>query len=372
MNEFLKNQFVKRGFTLPEVVIASFIFTVIGVIGITIFVNVTRVQVRIALENAIYEDGRFMMERIARVVRQNTIDYEEYYNVVAEGKSYGELHGCYASRFYNYGSDGDFGATCNDGVTLVKDDPDCVVDKTTLDINTGQNPYKGIGVPTNYKPEDANSVCDEAYNLPAGCIVPANPAALHLRDELYLINNKGTTKTMFALKKVNSSPAEFVLAMLELEGADDDSDGITETWVDTAGGAPTYYRDYCASGYDCDTPTADYTNQPTRLHDGYTTAAKLYKGFVPVSPQRTTITDLKFYISPLDDPRKAFAETDISLAIQQQPHVTVVMSLQPADSQLAAFAGTPPTITLQNTITSRVYNDVRSYMSEARCTGAYK
>ena len=30
-----------------------------------------------ALENAIYEDTRFMMQRISREIRQNTVDYED-------------------------------------------------------------------------------------------------------------------------------------------------------------------------------------------------------------------------------------------------------------------------------------------------------
>ena len=97
----------KKGFTLVEVIIASSIFTIVSLIGVTVFVNVTRIQKRISLENAMYEDGRFMMERLAREIRENTVDYEEYYNKNVEGSvQYGQEYGCYSTRFYNPGSAG--------------------------------------------------------------------------------------------------------------------------------------------------------------------------------------------------------------------------------------------------------------------------
>ena len=74
----------KKGFTLVEVILATSIFALVAIIGVIIFVNVTRIQRRIALENSLYEDGRFMMERLAREIRYNTIDYEEYYNKLVE------------------------------------------------------------------------------------------------------------------------------------------------------------------------------------------------------------------------------------------------------------------------------------------------
>jgi hypothetical protein len=102
-----------------------------------------------------------------------------------------------------------------------------------------------------------------------------------------------------------------------------------------------------------------------------TVTGMLYKGFVPISPLRTTVTKLHFYIAPLEDPRKAFAETDPALAIQQQPHVTIVMTLTPAASELTGYAETPPSVTLQNTVSSRVYNEVKSYTGDGVCTKGY-
>lgn len=362
IRRFSKTGFRSSGFTLVEVIIASSIFTIVSLIGVTVFINVTRIQRKIALENAIYEDGRFMMERISREIRANTVDYAEYYNKLAEaGTVYGEKYTCYASRFYNPGTDGTgtghLGALCSDpplGDPL--SNPGCVIDKTTLDVNTGKNPYSGNIFAADKDPEDSNAFCDQRFGSGTGC---GTDATLHNQSQLYLINAKGTKKTLLARKKVNAAPDEYSLAMVQIEGEDTDNDAIVDKWVDLG----MSKKFYCSTNYDC---PATLTDLESTL-DG-TTAATRYVGFVPISPMRTVVKDLRFYVSPLEDPRKAFAETTTTDAIQQQPHITIVMVLQPAASEMGSFGGEIPTITLQNTVSSRVYNEVKSYTGIESCT----
>lgn len=359
----------KHGFTLIEVVIASTIFTIVGVIGVTVFVNIIRIQRRITLENAIYEDGRFMMERLVREIRENTVDYEEYYrddmtrnNVGGQPTpSFGQKYGCYASRFFNPGTtDGDaqndsLGTKCNDALnTPIENSPGCAINKNTIDKNTGVNPYLGnVG---NHNSHDANASCDNFNNGDGNCIPPAgsiNPAYVH--DKLFLIDGKGAVKTFFALKKnPNNSPQnESSLAILKLVGKDENTDGIVETWVKN--GQPL-----CSDKFDCVFPLG--SGLASTLSSG--APADLYKGFVPISPLRTEIVDLKFYVSPIEDPRKAFNESDPADAILQQPHVTVVMNLKPSRTESKNFAGDPPVVTLQTTVSSRVYNEVKSFLGK--------
>jgi len=355
------------GFTLVEVIIASSVFTIVSLIGVTVFVNVTRIQRRIALENAIYEDGRFMMERIAREIRENTIDYEEYYNKLVEGGKYGQAYTCYASRFYNPGSgglaSGNLGATCSDqpaplGGGDPKVYPGCIIDKTTLDVNTGKNPYSG-NIFSKKNSEDSSAFCDENFSTSPACADAEDPT-LHDQSELYLINSKGTQKTLLARKKVNDTPSdEYTLGMLQILGEDTNTDSIVDKWVDLSGSPNNFY---CAQDFDCPVTLSNLESTLVGL-----TSATRYQGFVPISPMRTTIKDLRFYISPLEDPRKAFAETAPADSIQQQPHVTVVMVLQPANSEIGKFGGEVPTITLQNTISTRVYNEVKSYSGDGLC-----
>lgn len=340
----------KKGYTLVEVIIASTIFTMVGVMGLVVFVNVLRIQRKIDLENAIYEDGRFLMERISREIRQNSIDYEEYYNETT-GKKLGEFFGCYAKQFYNPGSDLVLGALCNDGYP-VEQKPGCTVDKSTLDINTGEHPY-----PTLFSTDSSfkNAFC--TTGTPA-CKKPIN----YMRDRLDLISSDGTQKTIITSKKIKADivPAndEYAVSMLRLTGKDVNRDGITEKWVDISGGTNFDYSDYCNPGYDC-----DFTVSATP-EDNLIEGANLFEGFVPISPLRTNVENLQFFVAPMEDPRKAFAETNTAENIQQQPHVTVVMTLTPSADQLTNFAGEVPKITLQTTVTSRVNNEVKSYYPE--------
>lgn len=341
----------RKGVTLVEVIVASSVFVAVSIIGVTVFVNVMRIQRRIALENAIYEDARFMMERISREVRYNTIDYEEYYRA-NRGLQHGQDYGCYAQAFYNPGSDTSIGALCSyPAVVPVESDPGCVVDKTTLDVNTGENPYSGIG--GLYGPTDANAFCDEIYGTESNCAVGSTDFSLS-QDQLYLINPEGSQKTYIGRKLVNSGTGEHAVAMLRISGEDTDTDGILEKWYDTT----DHYENYCNEGFNC--PAASIDNLDNNL-DG-SDPADLYDGFVPFTPLRTNVTQLSFFLSPVEDPRKAFAETQVNELVQQQPHVIVVMTVEPAESELQGFAGDPPEVTIQSTITSRVYNEVKSYL----------
>jgi hypothetical protein len=123
---------------------------------------------------------------------------------------------------------------------------------------------------------------------------------------------------------------------------------------------------HCSANYDCPISLTDLESSLVG-----TTAATRYVGFVPISPMRTVVKDLRFYVSPLEDPRKAFAETTTTDAIQQQPHITIVMVLQPSASEMGSFGGEVPTITLQNTVSSRVYNEVKSYTGIESCSTDY-
>lgn len=344
-------------FTLTEVLLATSIFTIVGLIGITVFVSVIRTQRRVALENAIYEDTRFMMQRISREIRQNTVDYEEYYNKALPAESatvknpdgisvnpYGNRWGCYASRFYNPGVGGGpkipggFGAYCND-VLKTPATPDCVIKKDTLDINTGQNPYLGrLGGPLS---GSANAFCDNNIIGATGCGTTLNP-----QKELYLINPQGKEKTLLARKILNTD-GEHAMALLRLTGKDDDNDGIVENW--RACGALNKFC--CSWGFDC-------PNALSSLESTLSATTLVEKGFVPISPTRSNVKSLSFYIAPMEDPRKAFSEPD---DIQQQPHVTVIMTVEPSKSVLQGYAGNIPEITLQTTVTSRVDHEVRSF-----------
>jgi len=351
----IKKNFKKsRGLTLVEILVAVSLFSTVGLMALTVFINITRIQGRLALENAIYEDARFMMERISRAIRNNAIDYEEYFNKgVSPTNEYGKLYGCYAAQFYNPGQGvaagvevpgtGKLGAQCSDG--SLYNGQECVVFKPSIDINTGMYPYRGASMPV---PIDSTAFCPQYLNGPlASCTVSTSAT----KPELYLINKDGTVKTFFAKKIVKKIPSndEFALAMFEKMSVDKNSDGINETWKGCALDNPLC----CTSEYDC----KDLVTLESSL-----TSGDVYKGFVPLSPLRSNVTKLEFQIMPTEDPRKAFAEPSYI----SQPRVRITLSVQPSAAQLNRFGNPPkadiPTIVLQTTVSSRIQSEVKSYL----------
>jgi hypothetical protein len=87
----------------------------------------------------------------------------------------------------------------------------------------------------------------------------------------------------------------------------------------------------------------------------------VFENFVPLSPMRTNIIDLKFIVSPLEDPYKAFAETDPLAGTLIQPHITVILTVEPSASETQDYIGPIPRKTLQTTIYSQVRQNVESY-----------
>lgn len=344
-----------KGFTLIEVLVSVSLFSIIGLIAINIFINITRIQGRLALENAIYEDARFMMERMSRSIRSNTIDYEEYFNkAVSKDHLYGEFFGCYAAQFYNpgigsptdlYKPVGTLGAFCNDGKPYYGQDG-CVVFKPSIDLNTGEYPYKGAPVPLGMA-VPSNAFCPVyVFGGPAGCTVKNDNET----KELYLINRDGNTKTIFALKTVSQAPLKKSLAMVEILGEDANGDGLTEKWKDCKSGSNALC---CANDYSCDTVA---TLEETLL------SGDIYTGFIPISPLRTNVTHLSFRISPGDDPHKAFAEADTLT----QPRVVITLEARPSDEELEKLGLTSvdfSPIVLQTTISPRVQSEVKSYFA---------
>ena len=324
----------KKGFTLVEMLVAVSLFAVVSLIGTMIFINVSRVHRQVNLQNAVYEDARFMMERIVSELRTNAVDYEEYYNqMVLEGE-YGENYGEYATLFYDLGSDGNRGVVCAPATDVL---PDCIINRTTIDTNTGETP---VTTPLS-DPNDATAF----YEVP---ITTEDEQAKHEAPELYLIDSTGNEKTILARERI-SEEDDFALSIVKMKGTDENNDGIMGTF-------------YCDTeqGFICDgTGNVPDKNDLTTLFDPY-----LDNDFIPISPKRSHVESLKFYIAPLEDPRKAFAELDSTVIdkVQIHPYITIVLTVRPSTSEVVGLAEDDiPKTTIQTTVSTRVYQEVKSY-----------
>ena len=242
-----------KAFTLIEVLVAASVFATVGLLSLLVFVNVLKIQTRVDLENALYEDGRFMMERLTREIKNNAIDYEEYFNknfkTSGNKNTYGKIYGCYSSQFYNpgvttSGASDTLGALCGNPTTELSTSPNCkAIFKPSLDINTGVNPYTGR---SGFVSSDVSAFCAKSSspfndtNRQCAGITTFNP-----QEELYLIDEMGKEKTFFARKRIRiasgSNPDEYALSTIKLSGEDSNTDAITDKWQNVGG---TLYFDY--------------------------------------------------------------------------------------------------------------------------------
>lgn len=298
----------KKGFTILEMLIAVAIFGIVSMLGVTVFVDITRAQRKISLENNLIEDSRFIMEQIVKDVMNNSIDYEEYFNQKA-GEDYGKRFGAYAETFYDFGSD-EMGTNCTPKETGPLLPSPCFVNANTIDRNLGSSQ------------EGAES----ALNA-------------QTQGELYLISPDAKRKTFYRLLPKNIQPdTEKWLAIYKMEGSDLDGNGVYDSYTNAENFKPG---------------PADPTKKIIDNPEDY---------FEKISPSRVNIRDVKFIITPLEDPRKAFAEPDQQI----QPRITIVLTVEP--SKVALGGTTPPVIPqiiLQTSISSRIFSEVKSFPARA-------
>jgi len=157
------------------------------------------------------------------------------------------------------------------------------------------------------------------------------PAALtgYEQSDLYLISADGFEKTIFEKK---DDEGEDRLKMLKLTGYDYGFDGLinTDDQAEGDGIIDTWLAEEDYSGFQ----------------------------FQLVQPDSVQITGLQFFISPLKDPRKTFAE--FSNDAQIQPHVTIVLTTEPSATRIRGLRGGVPSIVLQTTVSARAQNEVKS------------
>lgn len=159
------------------------------------------------------------------------------------------------------------------------------------------------------------------------------------QGHLSLINTNGMEKIIYALKKTDTEAnGEKVLSVLHLYGCDSNADGIAEKFLDTP--------DNC--GADPGSYTIAELSIGTNLYGGW---------FAPVSSTRTDIVDLKFYITPDNDPYKAYAMPEYVY----QPSVTIVLTVKPSKKEFGAAADRMKPKTLWTMTGQQLISEVKSY-----------
>ncbi|MBD3360510.1 hypothetical protein GF366_01780 [Candidatus Peregrinibacteria bacterium] len=354
-----------KGVTLVEVLIAVGLFAVVATVSGNILVSIVQLEQKSSVQNAIYEDLRIILQQLTNEIQEGTIDYEEYYNyyVIQQEEKfalYGINYGVYGSRFYDPGKNlggtvtrnpTDLGLECSYPENLGPGDECEVVYTLSVDLNTGQNPFVG-------DVDKSNAFCDGDRGQ-----CPATGES----DHLFLIDNSGTKKTLIARKKTGRD--DYGIGLVRMEGMDLDQNGIIDTFS-------------CMEEFNCFGTTEDQAEKlasliqlpiinnrgdvfrnkitiPTSddLETEFDISQSFETQFVPISPLRSDIQDLRFIINPVEDPYKAYAESKM----QSHPSVTIILTIGLSEEAEEDYPGDFEPITVQTTVASGVIGRLDSY-----------
>lgn len=358
-----------RGLTLVEVMIAISIFSVAVVVSTTILINVVQLEKQNSIQDVLYEDARIIFQQIANEMKNGTVDYDEYYsvNVIQAGELeaevyYGAFYGAYGSRFFDPGfslvdsneqNPKNLGTECT-----FPTDPDTPPDQCQIqyslsaDLNTGQNPFVYPGMSANM----ANAFCDVNYGNECDSEINGQPTGLS--DELFIIDSTGTKKTIIARKKTTLE-GDYGIGVVRMTGSDEDQNGFIDTFTcdpefscdgdQDVLQAHMKHLDFVNAG-DFSLPSKADLEVPFLNDIGGS-------HFIPLTPLRSHVKELKFVIGPVDDPYKAYNEPDMQI----QPSVMVILTLELSQEAAAEYPGEFEELTLQTTISAGVIGRIDSF-----------
>lgn len=324
----------RKGFSIIEVLLALTIFSIVTIVGVNTFITSYRSAKSAALENVLLEDARYILKRLEAEVRNNNLDFEEYFNrkvvqsnLPEDANLFAQNHGLYAWQFFDGGRDpatGDpdgIGTWCQDagGNYLEMPNVNCVTGALagTEDNSTGRFPINRIEPDDTSKTvEHVSSVCvppEVGYYdfndaiLPAGDNGCSSPdlSQHYAQSELNLISQDDQTKTLIKPRTLENG--QTVLAMSKM---------IAQTTVNNR------LKYNCAPDFPCEDINGDTYTDPDP-----TASRGIFDDFIPISPLRTNIKNITFIISPLEDPNLAFSENFAS--VQMQPQVTILLTVEP-------------------------------------------
>ncbi|MBN2087587.1 hypothetical protein JW758_04520 [Candidatus Peregrinibacteria bacterium] len=315
--------------------------------------------------NLVYEEARFTMERIVKEVRNGTIDYEEYFNQTLvkdrvgssydyiPNDTYAQDYCQYSRQFYDIGPDEEIGT----------------LDDESIGERVENDPVTGLPVPPSLgRWEGGEFVADPIQNNLYLINIDGNKRTYLKRIETYDANGNPIGKVGllkmtgedFGVDHINSLDPDLDPSSNETCSSDSgENDGRIDTWI-------------CDDGYSCDEvilSAGDCSNAVAgniiygqNIIINPATAGK--NSFVDITPASLDVVDLKFIISPMDDPRKAYNDD----SVQVQPHVTIKMIVRANPKLSAQFkSGNSPDISLESTISTRAQNEIITECNLRQC-----
>lgn len=350
----------KKAFTMIEMLLAISVFSIVMVIIINIYTNMIWLKYNIQAKQNLLESSYFIMERLNILLKDYTIDYEEYFNRSAVGcndtdeifedfvwnidKNYG-----HCKIFTNYWNGNNFDAStglfsnyyCSSSIPANETTPFFVFKNPYLSQwsgcyiswyqSYGQYRYQFIDMKddSDYSAWSVNDDDDEDLWI--------WPKAVFDKDnvkELYLISQDGNKRLLLRRKLVYSGefngtwwvwdiPAElgYTIQILKLRwfdaGDKHDFDVSSSTGI-YDGRIDTWACDY-SQGFVCNGPSV-WTN----IYADYKLPIDENDWRENLFDRNLTITERNISVSPTKDPDYSFAQSEV----QVNPYFTISFSSQ--------------------------------------------
>jgi hypothetical protein len=337
------------GVTLVELLIGAGVFVVMMSIASTTGFMIYQSKQKIERTNELYTETRFLADRLVREIRINTIDYYEYFShnindytsatngglTESESNEYGKNPGLYEMFFKLIPNSSDVSGK-ND-VSSSAFSWNGVDRGTDIDMgyfNTGADEESDNDVDER---EDGYKEAALSYDL-----VDGDLEGRYFQDQLFLLSADGLTKTI--ITKVNDTSADEAFLL---------NDSVGEDTFGRIAMLQMVLVDTKPSG------SLDGTPDTWLVHpdfdDGEGNAV-----FIPITPSTIDVTDFTLIISPLDDPRKAFAESIKTNGENPhiQPHVIFRIGAKLSPMRYRGIPGPNTEFSLQTAAVSRVLTNV--------------
>lgn len=341
-----KNSFHKySGFSLIEILVALGISAIVLTSALGVLSSIYFSQKQVLFSHDYYSENRFLMERIAQMIRNHTLDYDR--------------------MFITYGPNPAAGV-CNEFDRNQTPTGSTVANTGSLASNNRANlGYKTIF----YWNTDGDS--DQDRNLggknPIGNDDPCTEAWADgtSLNYLYLINSARTQRIAITLNQTTNR-----VEVQKTYGADLDDDGEADIYGpidnnndgDTSdasdidiiwnqGGSNACQLAYDQNGNNFIEPTEYYTILESASNEDFCRQAH---NWVPISPRPIIISELNFQAHPNRDPYLAF-RVDTA---QVHPLVFISMTTELRDPDAYGFTNVP-SLSFQTAVSSRIYGDIR-------------
>jgi hypothetical protein len=310
------NIFQKKvsGMSLVELLIGAGVFVMIMAISASSGIMIYKGKAKIQYTNELYTETRFLMERIIRDVRINTIDYGEYFSQnlpyysdnggLSTPTQYGDHPGKY-EMFFQFIPDPSIEEN-NVSHSNFSWSPEY----RDQDVNIG---IFNTGADDDPDDEEGDyTLLSHEYSSILGS-VPS--------QGLYLLSADGMTKTLF----------QYIS-----EEIDGEEQGRIEMKK----------MELVQKAADCENTGTQYRWCP--IHE-----------FTSITPPSINVTNFTFFLSPKDDPHKAFAKADKDgVTVHIQPHVIVRITARLVAKNANAMLGENNEFSLQTAAASRVFHNV--------------